>query len=138
MLNENHFYKNDWICSGSTIGMAVIRIQTFIQPLVVHDFFYLAQKMILGYQSFQIHNDCFASCVFSSLFHNYTPISSIIQKMGALGKFFDKLTKNEPHGSFFLLSRMPMSTAPKNPCPVRNPSILSPQLSGPLELRKVL
>ena len=31
--------------------------------------------------------------VFSPLFHENTPISSIIQEMGAFGKFFDKLNR---------------------------------------------
>ena len=43
MLNEHHFYEHDRVCARAAVVMAVVRIQPFIQPLIIHDLFYLPQ-----------------------------------------------------------------------------------------------
>ena len=56
MLNEYHFYEHNRICAGTAIAMAVVRVQPFIQPLIIHDLFYFPQQVILGYQCIYIHH----------------------------------------------------------------------------------
>ena len=85
MLNEYHLYKHNWICTGAAIVMAVVRVQPFIQPLIIHDLFYFPQQMLLWHQRLQIYDDWLMPCVFSPAFHENTPVSSIIAETGAFG-----------------------------------------------------
>ena len=55
MLNEYHLDKHNRICAGSVV-MAVVRVYPLIQPLIVHNFLYFAQQVILGYQCIYIHH----------------------------------------------------------------------------------
>ena len=76
---------NNWICTGAAIVMAVVRVQPFIQPLIIHDLFNLPQKMVFRHQCLQLHNDWLMPCVLSPVFHKTSPISSIIAETGAFG-----------------------------------------------------
>ena len=85
MLNEYHFYEHNRICAGTAIVMAVVRVQPFIQPLIIHDLFYFPQQMLLWHQRLQIYDDWLMPCIFSPAFHENTPVSSIIAETGAFG-----------------------------------------------------
>ncbi len=84
------FYENHRICAESAIVMTIVWLQPFIQPFVVHDFFYFPQKMILRYKCVQIYNDCFPPCIFSPLFHKNTPICEYYITNEGIGSFFDR------------------------------------------------
>ena len=83
MLNEYHLDQHNRICAGTAIVMAVVRVQPFIQPLIIHDLFYFPQQMLLWHQRPQIYDDWLMPCVFSPAFHVNTPVSSIIAEAGA-------------------------------------------------------
>ena len=85
MLNEYHLDKHNRICAGTAIVMAVVRVQPFIQPLIIHDLFYFPQQMLLWHQRLQIYDDWLMPCIFSPAFHENTPVSSIIAETGAFG-----------------------------------------------------
>ena len=82
MLNEYHLDKHNRICAGTAIVMAVVRVQPFIQPLIIHDLFYFPQQMLLWHQRLQIYDDWLMPCIFSPAFHENTPVSSIIAETG--------------------------------------------------------
>ena len=85
MLNEYHLDKHNRICAGTAIAMAVVRVQPFIQPLIIHDLFYFPQQMLLWHQRLQVYDDWLMPCIFSPAFHANTPVSSIIAETGAFG-----------------------------------------------------
>ena len=85
MLNEYHLDQHNRICAGTAIAMAVVRVQPFIQPLIIHDLFYFPQQMLLWHQRLQIYDDWLMPCIFSPAFHENTPVSSIIAETGAFG-----------------------------------------------------
>lgn len=45
VLNEYHFDQHHRIGSGASVVMTVVRVQSFIQPLIVHDLLNLPQQM---------------------------------------------------------------------------------------------
>ena len=48
------------ICSRTTIVVAVIRIQSLIQPFVIHDRFYFSKQVVFRYQCVYVDDDrCF-------------------------------------------------------------------------------
>ena len=85
MLNEYHLDQHNRICAGTAIAMAVVRVQPFIQPLIIHDLFYFPQQMLLWHQRLQIYDDWLMPCIFPPTFHVNTPVSSIIAETGVFG-----------------------------------------------------
>ena len=75
MLNEYHLDKHNRICAGTAVVMAVVRVQPFIQPLIIHDLFYFPQQMLLWHQRLQIYDDWLMPCIFPPTFHVNTPVS---------------------------------------------------------------
>ena len=49
--------------------MAVIRCQPIVQPLIIHDLFYLPQQMLFRHQSLQVYHYNFFPSVSSPFFH---------------------------------------------------------------------
>ena len=86
--------KHNRICAGTAIAMAVVRVQPFVQPLIIHDLFYFPQQMLLWHQRLQIYDDWLMPCIFSPVLHKDTPVSFIIPETGVLGIVFDRLKKS--------------------------------------------
>ena len=72
--------KNNGICSGPAVVMAIIRLQSFIQPIVIHDLLDFPQQMILGNKSLQIRYYSFFAGVLFSAFHPHTTFTPLYQK----------------------------------------------------------
>ena len=51
------------------------------------------KKLTAALCAAQIHYDCLMPCIFSPIFHENTPVSSIIPESESISKFFDRLKK---------------------------------------------
>ena len=80
MPDQGHLNKNNGICPGPAVVMAIIRLQSFIQPIVIHDLLDFPQQMILGNKSLQIRYYIFFTGVFFSAFHPHTTFIPLYQK----------------------------------------------------------
>ena len=49
------------------------------------------KKLTAALCAAQIHYDCLMPCIFSPIFHENTPVSSIIPESESISKFFDRL-----------------------------------------------
>lgn len=85
MLNEHHLDQHDRVGPRPAVVMAVVRCQPFIQPFVIHDPLDLPQQMGFRHQRLQIYKDRLAPCVFSPVFHENTPVSSILPETRPIG-----------------------------------------------------
>jgi len=49
MLDQYHLYEYYRVCAGASIVVAVVWLQSFIQPFLVHYSVYLSQQVIFRY-----------------------------------------------------------------------------------------
>ncbi len=63
MLNEHHFYKHDWVCPRAAIVIAVVQVQ----PLKIHNLFYLPQKMAFWHHCLQVYDNWLMPCILTNV-----------------------------------------------------------------------
>ena len=86
MLDEYHLYKDYRICARPTVVMAVIRLQPFIQPFVIHDLFDLSKQMVFRHQCVYVYDDWRFSRISFPVFHPLAPLLILYQKNPACGE----------------------------------------------------
>ena len=69
MLDQHHLNENHRINPRPPIVMAIVCLQSFIQPFIVHDLIHFSQQMIFRNQRFYICYHGFFPCVPSPLLH---------------------------------------------------------------------
>ena len=90
MLDQHHLYEHYRISPGSSIVVAIVWLQSFIQPFIVHDLIHFSQQMIFRNQRFYICYHRFFPCVPSPLLHTEHPpllVLSFYQMWGCLNSF---------------------------------------------------
>ena len=77
-IDNSRKCKAFWYCKNQDCKCSV-------QMPLIHDLFYFSQQMVFRYQRLYIYNNWLAPCVSSPVFHENTPVSSIIAETREVG-----------------------------------------------------